>query len=431
MKNVLQLSTYPINNPLHGGQIRVHEIRKFFEGHGLDVTSLSLTEKSHESYTNDDFCIDQEIIHRTIDIPFCADYATALLSTQKEYFNFIKKALIALRPEIIFLEQPWLFPAIKKFIQEDDSSYSPCIVYSSQNIEYQTKKDILSSHGVGGQNVDAVIDGIYQLEKELCDSADFVITVSKSDSDVFQQMGAKNILLCPNGVTHRLVTKLFETDLKNALNGRKYSLFVGSAYPPNVQGFWKLFGDSLAFLPPEHIIIVAGGASKILEAYMPQSAKLYANVNMSRLKLFGYISEDLLAALIDMASSIILPIDIGGGSNLKTAEAIASMHPVAATSKACRGFDFAENLSNFVITDDTTEFKRAVFKFFQDDYKMDVIIDNEKALRESVYWENTLASLVQLISVKSEKLSYRGIILTQIASSFCCSSESLKKQSIE
>jgi glycosyltransferase involved in cell wall biosynthesis len=399
MKKVLQLSTYPIKNPLHGGQIRVHEIRKFFEGHGLSVTSLSLTEKTHENYSEGDFCIDSEVLHATIDIPFCADYATALLSTKKEYFNFIQQALIELKPDIIFLEQPWLFPAIKKFIQENNTNYIPKIVYSSQNIEYQTKKDILSSHGIGGQNVDAVIDGIYQLEKELCNTADFVITVSKSDSDVFQQMGAKNILICPNGVAHRTIDKALQRDMKNSLNGRKYTLFVGSAYPPNAQGFWKLFGDSMAFLPPEHIIVVAGGVSKILEPYMPESAKLFANVNMNRIKLFGFISEDLLAVLVNMASSIILPIDVGGGSNLKTAEAIASNRPVVATSKACRGFNFTENLSNFLITDNPLEFKKSVLHFLADNFSINQISVNEKDLRETVYWENTLASLTEFISI--------------------------------
>ena len=397
MKKVLQLSTYPIVNPLHGGQIRISEIRTYLENKGCLVKSISISERTHQAYSENDFFVNQSEINEVTDVPFCSDFATSMLCDSGKYFEYIKKEATLFNPDIILVEQAWLWPAVRKLLAQSVLKSSVIIVYSSHNVEHLTKKNILNSHGNHGLKVDKVIERIRALEHDICSHADYVVVVSKSDASEFAQMGARNILLCQNGVARRVDEPCSRNQLDAALNKRKYVIFVGSAYPPNAQGFWSLLGGSLAFLKPEHVIVVAGGVSQLLESYMPDYGKLFSNVNMNRLKLMGFVSENMLNALVKSASAIILPIVTGGGSNLKTAEAIASGRPVVATTMACRGYNYVDQLDNFDITDDPNAFKEAIVKYLDNEIIENDIHPEKVRIRESVYWDNVLVGLDQIL----------------------------------
>lgn len=397
MKKILQLSTYPIKNPLHGGQIRVSQIRKYFEQNNCIVKSLSLSEMSHGDYTEDDMLLNDYELSSLVSVYFCTDYATSLISVKGKYFEFLKKNILAFDPDVIMVEQVWLWPAVKRLIEEKHLKSDIKIVYSSHNIEYKTKKSLLDSHGIHGNNVGEVIEGIRKLEIDICKASEIVVCCTQIDADEFTNMGTKNTIIANNGVAKRNTDQKQLQNIKDILWGRKYILFVGSAYPPNAQGFWDMMGKSMAFLPPDVVIVVAGGVSKIIENYMPESAKLYSYVSMDRIKRLGFVSEELLGTLVENASVIILPITVGGGSNLKTAEAIASGRPVVATETACRGFDFVDKLSNFFVAKDDTEFISSITNFLNFELK-NVFSEEEKDLRKSVYWENCIQPLNLLLS---------------------------------
>lgn len=396
MKKILQLSTYPIKNPLHGGQIRVSQIRKYFEENNCIVKSLSLSERSHSDYAEDDMLLNDYELKSLVPIVFCSDYATSLISVKGKYFQFLKNNIFAFEPDIIMVEQVWLWPAIKRLIDEKYIKSDVKIVYSSQNIEYLTKQSLLESHDILGKNVDEVIDAIRQLEFDMCEASDVVVCCTQNDADEFINMGAKSIIVCNNGVAKRSVNPEELKRIDDLLCGRSYALFVGSAYPPNAIGFWEMMGKSIAYLPPDSVILAAGGVSNILENYMPENAKLYSHVSMDRIKKLGFVSEELLAALVERASVILLPITVGGGSNLKTAEAIASMRPVVATITACRGFDFVDKLSSFNVTNKSEQFTKHVINFMSANINIAVDLE-EKKLRESVYWSTTLKGLHAII----------------------------------
>lgn len=394
MKRLLQLSTYPIVNPLHGGQIRVSQIRHFFVLKGWEVKSISISEMSHADYTKDDYLLDEMTLKMACNELFCADYATSLLSTTDKIYSFLKERIVAFDPTMIFIEQAWLWPAVKKMIQENVIKEATRIVYSSHNIEFETKKILLDSHKALTQNALNIIDNIRALESELCQSAHCVVSCTQADADILMALGAHKTMVCNNGVSRRLVDSTITHELLHSLQERRYVLFVGSAYPPNALGFWKMMGKSLAWLPPETMVIAAGGVSKILEDYMPEDAKLYAYVSMDKIKRLGFVSEGLLSSLVENASAIILPITIGGGSNLKTAEAIASKRPIVATTTAARGFSM-EGLTSCTITDDPEAFVVAVSLYLKQDFQGH-ISQEESDRREMVYWDQCLKNLEYL-----------------------------------
>lgn len=134
-----------------------------------------------------------------------------------------------------------------------------------------------------------------------------------------------------------------------------YALYCASAHPPNMTGFFDIFGGGFGSLKPDEKLIVAGGAGWAIagDVRIHQSPKLAEKVVVA-----GLVSQSCLDGLLDGAHCIVLPLTQGGGTNLKTAEALWSGKYIVATTVAMRGFeDFIDDSAVFV-ADDPSEFKR-------------------------------------------------------------------------
>ena len=64
--------------------------------------------------------------------------------------------------------------------------------------------------------------------------------------------------------------------------------------------------------------------------------------------------------LINRAAVVLLPIAQGGGSNIKTAEALLSGRPIVASSTAFRGYEAFRNSAGVTIEDNVGRFRHAV-----------------------------------------------------------------------
>ena len=80
----------------------------------------------------------------------------------------------------------------------------------------------------------------------------------------------------------------------------------------------------------------------------------------NRILIAGEVSNEILAALIQNASAFILPISEGGGSNLKTASALASSKAIVGTSKAFLGFEDYRTAPGVYIADDREDFYKSL-----------------------------------------------------------------------
>ncbi len=399
MKKILQLSTYPVIKPNHGGQFRVDAIRQQLLSLGYIVTNLSLSEAGHSDYSIEDLIIPQEAIDTVVSTPFCGDLATSILCVRGKYLEFLTNNLNRLMPDIIFLEQPWLWPAVKLWLLNAEIKKRTLIVYSSHNVEYLTKKSILESHGIFKSDV---ISQIRHLEIDLCASANLVISVSRDDEHEFQLLGAQRTIILPNGVRRKkpsINSDASQFFLRRALLGRKFALFVGSSYPPNAQGFWHMTNHSLSFLRHDEFIVVAGGVSDILLPYGKIDSGVRFHANQEKLILLGKVSDDVLDALLNAASAVLLPITSGGGSNLKTAEAILSCKPIVATSMAFRGYDlnFIDKLGDISICNDSDKFRSSISDVFSSG---SIFKNNEikSQIRDMVLWDFTLMGLGSALS---------------------------------
>lgn len=399
---VLQLVTYPTVRPLHGGQFRVCEIRNHLERLGCRVETISISEPFHDAYDGEkDLIFNASREPKPYGLPFCTDLATARsAAVNRKIIRHIEKYIKKFKPEYFFLEQPWLWPALKHLIDNGVVCRDEIkIVYSSQNVEAATKRSILSPQRFSDALINQVEQEIYELEADLAKNSDYVIAVTQEDGDALSKLTEAEVLLCPNGVSRRLVTAEAMNSVHQFTRGRRYLLFVGSAYPPNVYGFWEMMGASLAALSPDEVIIVAGGVCDIILDYAPSEAKLYSQVNNDVLQLVGKVSDDLLAALLNGASGILVPITTGGGSNLKTAEAIAARRPVIATSMAVRGFALTSQLSDFWVHDDPKQFYECAINRVRTpvSHEVNKLTPIELQLRETVYWDKCLSNLRHIV----------------------------------
>lgn len=405
---ILQLSTYPIEEPRHGGQIRVHEIRQKLISLGCEVLSLSISETGHSKYNaSKDFIVRTPFNFRRTHLPFCSDYMTSQMAHRnRNIHRFLSRHIQKFIPDVIFCEQPWLWPSIKHLIKNKIITRNKIIlVYSSQNVESILKKRLLADHSIDDRLVREISNKIEIIEQDLIDNADKIICVTNKDAAFFGQYTQNKIIICPNGVSRQNIKRADFQNIKNFTRDRPYLFFCGSAYPPNAQGFWEMYADYLPSFPPESMILVAGGVGNILWSYLPANKKMHFQVYRSIVKCTGMVSDDTLSSLIECSNGIALPITYGGGSNLKTAEAIASLKPVVATSTACRGYDFVDQLNNFYIAKNQQDFANVSRDVLLNRIEFKDNTEEELRLRSSVFWKNTLKPLKNVINEAQKKLN--------------------------
>jgi hypothetical protein len=99
--------------------------------------------------------------------------------------------------------------------------------------------------------------------------------------------------------------------------------------------------------------------------------------------------EQDLDYLVNHASVILLPITRGGGSNIKTAEALLSDRPVIGTSTAFRGFEAYKNAPGVIVEDDAGQFRFRVQQVLKQKANLRIVRpDTDRLL-----WENSVRDI--------------------------------------
>jgi glycosyltransferase involved in cell wall biosynthesis len=173
---------------------------------------------------------------------------------------------------------------------------------------------------------------------------------------------------------------------------QSYVLAIGSDHPPNISGFMDLVAPALPLLRPHQRVVVAGRAAPAIVHAL--EAKGFARMAAGRLVSLGPVDEFCLDCVIANAHALLLPIQYGGGSNVKTAEALLSGRPTVATATAMRGFDGFRNVPGITLANDALDFGAALLAVLDSPFQ-DSGADHP-ALSE-LLWEATIAPLVELI----------------------------------
>lgn len=395
---VLQLQCYPTIKPQHGGQIRNAALKRALVADGIEVQSISIFDSTHYAdYGAGDMPLPHEFFQPYADEwPWGVTIGRRILSAPECFADFEKSVLDA-RADVYEFEQPWLWPAVKEVFSRNPAAARP-VIYSSQNIEYVLLQDILEADGskrLDGREV-GLVKLARELEGDLVSASKLVVACTKTDEEVLRrEFGAKDTVCFPNGIDP--VPELSEAGRKwfnRWFAPRSWAAFVGSAHPPNAEGFRRLCGDNLGYLAPDQSIAILGGVGDLLHAWANEN--IFSALNSSRCLRTGRLEAEHLNAAIRMSKVILLPILTGGGSNLKTAEALVSGKPILATSLAFRGYEEFKALPTVNIVDDPCEWKLRLRELLSAE-KLPSLDAGQRALTERCLWVNILRNYPRVI----------------------------------
>ena len=121
-------------------------------------------------------------------------------------------------------------------------------------------------------------------------------------------------------------------------------------------------------------------------------------LNVARIQVLGVLDDADLSAVKSLAHAFLLPIGAGGGSNIKTAEALYSGKPVVCTTKALRGFEAYRSLPGVRVADTPKEFQSAIRSILEAESREMPELEIHRSLRQQLTWAESLHALPQEVA---------------------------------
>jgi glycosyltransferase involved in cell wall biosynthesis len=387
IRRVLGLGTFPAVKPIHGGQRRVAAFRIFYQTIGIEYVYTCI-------YDSDAYAREQvgphdiPLIASEFDegpIPLIGDILAGRQGASHEAsFRHFLDIVGKLQPDALQLEHPFMWPLAKRLREATGAKTLP-LIYSSHNVEAPLKDAILLSGGVPVDVRKRICDGIEQMEAEICREAALVVCVTAAEQRHYlRYCSPDKIIVVPNGVDRPPPVIQESARCREVFQGRPFVFMVGSAYPPNIEGACRyVFRDGTFMVPPVKSIVVCGGVCDGILRH--PSYQRFLTANSLRVHFFPEIDDAELWGVKTACHAVALPIDTGGGSNLKTAEALALGKWVIATPVAMRGYENFMDAEGLIIANDTPSFRRAVAQALRSSPL--AVHEASRAARKAVYWD--------------------------------------------
>lgn len=390
---ILILSTFPCAEPRHGGQHRVANIVRLLRDAGHQVTTAGVL--GSDQYPQEEGYVPYP--GSAAFLPYIKnsflmeDWAIGRLFAQDDsYFKALVDCIVE-QPDLIHVEHPWLFDFARRYVNEY-SSKPIKLAYGSANIESDLKFGILKKY----LGIDAAHDGyrkVLACELEALKKSDLVFCVSENDLEWSKNRTNAPVVLAQNGVRSIPVMTQYVRDACKITGHRKIALYCASAHPPNIHGFFDMFSAGIGALSPDERLVIAGSAGGAIRSDPHFSATAgLPNVFIDA----GQLTDEVLRGLLHIAHVIILPITHGGGTNLKTAEALWAGRHIVATRTAMRGFEEFIGSHGVQVCESGPDFRCALRDAMASPPL--VLSEDEKQRRRSVIWESTLHDLVKAVS---------------------------------
>ncbi len=394
---ILQISTHATLRPRYGGPLRSNQIARCLEHAGFEVDRIAVCWLLDEVPDRRDRCIpiagspfwsssDGREASTWIASWRTTDTARAI-EDARELLNQLVSLIANASPDVLLLQHPWTWPLIKNFpgVQAD----SIRVIYSSHNVEAALKRRMIEDAAVSAPP--EVLMGVETLERDLVASAWATVACTDADAKVYQSWGASRVAVANNGAAIKDRDNLVGVLPWPLTTDHSFALFIGSDYLPNSSGFIKYVAPALPRLKPNKRVVVAGSVSDRIKAELGRP--LLQHYEDGRLVCLGFVDDLALDALIANAGALLLPIEYGGGSHLKTAEALASGRPIIGTTASFRGFSEYTGLPRVTIANTATDFETAI----HDSLAAPGRRLSDLASPREIAWEKTLDPLLQMV----------------------------------
>lgn len=214
------------------------------------------------------------------------------------------------------------------------------VVTFFQNIEYLFQKDVirLSRRFYFSYR----LYNAYYNEKKACKYSDEVIVLNNRDSkELFRIYKRKASIVIPISLKDVYIPQTVRSTIQS------YCLFVGSNFPPNMEGITHFIKKILPCMNTK--LVVIGSGMDILKKTFP---------NTEHLDVKGFVKD--VSTYYYNALFVIMPIYSGSGMKVKTAEALMYGKYILATKEALEGYEINQNIGMQCNTD--AEFIDAVKK---------------------------------------------------------------------
>lgn len=398
MTTIAIFSTYAPSESF-GGPARIFHERRVLEAAGHDVIHVVLqAQYDSGSIRAQDFV---RVIERPYRSPIDHIYHDVDMghraAADKSLVRAVIDHLAARGTAVILLEQPFLV----EVVTDVASALRVPVIYSSQNVEHRLRADLERFQFDWKRPLDRA-EEVRQLEAAAVALASHVTTICPSDRRAHRDEFGCESTLVPNGSSiGDLITRQSVGGTVRPAAQRFDFVFAGSAYWPNVDGFVQIATPSLAFLPPMSRIGVAGSVcSGLLEA---SGLSRHLALNRSRLELLGFLPARDLADLMAAAGCVIVPIFIGEGSNLKSADALACGAPVIMSERATHGYEdvLQADSRGVTVVHSAREFRSAMRRSLEQPLERDGAGTDRAGL---LRWATRLQPLVEVVrSVTAER----------------------------
>jgi hypothetical protein len=386
---ILGLGTYPIQKPVHGGQRRVAAFKQFYERKRITYTYACTYNGSH--YRSGDVGPHDQALDVSKTELSVADIIGDVMSghqgaTYPTFFEYFSNLVERVAPDALQLEQPFMWPVAKR-LRQISGSRKPLLIYSSQNVEAPLKQAILVSSGVSSEKRNAICSEIEEMEAELAREADLIVCVSEADREYYRHelRSPAPVIVVRNGADRpETCAAPRAPDALSSFRDGPYLMTVGSAYVPNIEGLRRYVLNGGVFcVPPAPSLAICGGIAGPICDH-PEYQRYRAAID-KRVKFFVDVSDSELSAIKEGCHGVFLPIHGGGGTNLKTAEALALGKWVVATSTALRGFEKFLSADGVVIADNPIDFRHAMRQVLQRSPLE--LSEASRAARDALYWD--------------------------------------------
>lgn len=331
---VVQLVNFPLREIVTGGQIRTDRLGRLIERLGGDRRPLCVTPRRDDGGP-DDIALDTESDRWVTADPHAFELRLAdAVRHDPALRHRLAARLEMLAPDVIWCEQPFLWPLVAPLAEIKAIT----VVYSGHNVEWRARRELLARLG---RTAPAIVERLATLERAVIARADLVIACSEADASGYRAMGATTVAIVPNGADPPVAGDDSDAAALARLQaqldpGRPVLAFIGANYLPNWIGLRDLVVTSMA---------PAGALAGFQLLLMGEVCRPYADWlrqrggAMPQIHALGRVDAATRSAAFRLADVAILPLTTGGGTSLKTAEALLGMSEVVGTPIAFRGHE--------------------------------------------------------------------------------------------
>ncbi len=277
----------------------------------------------------------------------------------------------------VILEYPFVATLISKFAKAYEM---PMIVNSLDVLGMQTGNEKLRKW-------------ILDREVEAFKLGQHSFAISDDDQRSFDSVGAQSLVI-PNAVdidmytpedcqkAHRMIAKA-GIDLPMG----RFGLFVGSAYPPNVRAARRIIEIS------RNELCLAEAIKFVIVGQCVNRQLAYASKNCL---CVGRVSDSVLRSLYSLAAFVVIPLESGTGSSVKTLEAFAYGRAVIGTRVAFRGYEVL-NEEHCVMEDDLEKYPQIISATLNDKELVRKIEKNARIFAKARDYRTVFTPIVRAI----------------------------------